>query len=180
MTRLSRETVETRAWELVEANGVVRPPVDVERLAQQLGYDVIFERFEGDVSGMLMREPAKQVTIGVNTFHAKVRQRFSIAHELGHAQLHLQGRLFVDPPTREFFRDDNSTSGDDPQEVQANQFAAALLMPRPFIADVGRRIIKDQPDITIDGLVDLLAKKFVVSTQAMRYRLVNLGIVEPE
>src|SRR6185437_9812931 len=104
----------------------------------------------------------------------------SIAHELGHAQLHLAGRLFVDPPTREFFRDDNSTSGDDPQEVQANQFAAALLMPRPFIFDVGRQIIGARSDIAVDNLVEVLATRFVVSTQAMRYRLVNLGVVEPE
>lgn len=180
MTKLTRERVEKHVLELLESNGVKRPPVDVEKLARKLGYDVIFEHFAGDVSGTVIREEGQPVTIGVNTFHSEVRQRFSIAHELGHAELHLGQQLFVDPPTRQFFRDDKSTLGDDPKEVQANQFAAALLMPRPLIVEVGRRVLKEQPDIELDSLVDLLAQKFVVSSQAMRYRLVNLGIVEPE
>lgn len=48
------------------------------------------------------------LTIGINTFHAGVRQRFSVAHEIGHAQLHVQdpkARPFVDPPARVLFRD---------------------------------------------------------------------------
>ncbi|WP_301176672.1 ImmA/IrrE family metallo-endopeptidase [Actinomadura geliboluensis] len=40
-----------------------------------------------DVSGMLVREPTRTV-IGINQGHAATRQRFPVAHEIGHLQLH--------------------------------------------------------------------------------------------
>ncbi len=89
--------------------------------------------------------------------------------------------IFVDPPGAQvLFRDDKSSLGEDPQEIQANQYAAALLMPSDFIRVVGRRLVEKNPDLPVDALVSLLADRFEVSTTAMRYRLVTLGIMEPD
>jgi len=66
-----------------------------------------------------------------NDPHPLVRQRFSIAHEIGHFILHQkQGQLFIDKTYKVFLRDQLSSSGENIQEIQANQFAAALWAVR--------------------------------------------------
>lgn len=69
-------------------------------------------------------------------------------------------------------RDSLSSMATDKQEIEANQFAASLLMPVGFI----RKDISRQTRQTESVLVARLAKKYEVSEQAMRYRLVNLGV----
>ena len=61
--------------------------LDVEAIAEKLGAEVIFDKLGDDVSGLLVRE-ADRVVIGVNDAHPETRQRFTIAHELGHLVLH--------------------------------------------------------------------------------------------
>jgi phage shock protein PspC (stress-responsive transcriptional regulator) len=52
-------------------------------------------------------------------------------------------------------------------------------MPRQFVAPRGQQLIDRNPNISIDDLVAGLADRFDVSAQAMRYRLVTLGVLEP-
>ena len=66
---------------------------------------------------------------GVNSLHAPVRQRFTIAHELGHAVLHAREGIHLDQAFRLRFRDQTSAMAIDPEEIDANSFAAELLMP---------------------------------------------------
>jgi Zn-dependent peptidase ImmA (M78 family) len=180
--RLGRNMVEQKAVALLSECGITKPPVDVERIARKVGYEVVFLHYENDVSGTVMMNPDGTLTIGINTFHAPVRQRFSIAHEIGHARLHassLKTRPFVDPPARVLFRDGTSSLGEDPQEIQANQYAAGLLMPAAFVQSVGQRLIDRNQSIAVDDFVSTLADRFEVSEQAMRYRLVTFGVLEP-
>lgn len=179
---LRRAQIERMTWDLLQEHGFRRPPIDVEKLAHKLGYEVVYQHMQGDVSGTVFLDRGAQITIGINTFHADVRQRFSIAHEIGHAQLHqtsLRRKPIVDPPARVLFRDGTSSLGEDPLEVQANQFAAGLLMPRELVGEVGQRLIDRNPRIAATALVENLAARFDVSTQAMRYRLVTFGVLEP-
>src|SRR6266702_1242724 len=65
-----------------------------ELLAAGNGIVVIREPFEDDgVSGVLIREPSR-IMIIVNAANALVRQRFTIAHEIGHFELH-QGDVYL-------------------------------------------------------------------------------------
>jgi Zn-dependent peptidase ImmA (M78 family) len=89
--------------------------------------------------------------------------------------LHQGRKVFVDRLVRVDFRDDRSSAGTDQEEIQANAFAAELLMPK----DLVMRAVTETglgPDDSVDVLVDSLAEQFGVSRQAMDYRLVNLGI----
>ncbi len=62
-----------------------------------------------------------------------VRQRFTIAHELGHFFLHrASSTVFVDAAPI-FFRDESSSNGSQREEIEANAFAAELLMPEDAI-----------------------------------------------
>jgi Zn-dependent peptidase ImmA (M78 family) len=105
-----------------------------------------------------------------------VRQRFTIAHEIGHYVMHVKNsthsRLFIDRYVA--FRDDESSAGNDWQEVEANAFGAALLMPALLVRE---EIKKRKLDLDDEDDLSTLAKQFHVSPSAMSYRLVNLGLL---
>lgn len=183
MSKRSRAKIEQQAEALLDELGACRLPIDVERIARELGYEIVFQLFEGDISGTVIKNGDSTLTIGINTFHSPVRQRFSIAHEIGHARLHLSSlakQPFVDPPARVLFRDGTASLGEAPAEIEANQFAAALLMPARLVLEAGQKLIDKQPNVSVDELVRSLAGRAEVSTQAMRYRLVTFGVLEPE
>jgi Zn-dependent peptidase ImmA (M78 family) len=127
------------------------------------------------MSGLLVVE-GKRGAIAYNATHASVRQRFTIAHEIGHYLLHLKNstsKLFLDRYTV-YRRDDQSSTGNDREEIEANAFAAAVLMPGGLVRDEVRKNdfdLDDEDDLTI------LAKRFNVSTTAMTFRLGNLGLL---
>ena len=68
--------------------GIAEAPVPVEQIARRLGAQVTYEGFDGDISGMLFRDEGRAV-IGVNSRHAPTRQRFTVAHEIGHLEMHM-------------------------------------------------------------------------------------------
>src|SRR3954469_18194462 len=86
---------EQAALDLLAKQGINAPPVPVEKIAKRLRVDVRFEPLEGGLSGALYRADDGHAVLGVNNWHAEVRQRFTIAHELGHLLLH-PDELFVD------------------------------------------------------------------------------------
>jgi Zn-dependent peptidase ImmA (M78 family) len=163
---------EQAAIDLLERLGVDDLPVPVEEIARSLDVDLQFEPLEGGLSGVLFRGEGNRRVLGVNASHAPVRQRFTIAHELAHLQLH-EDSLFVDGLVR---RDNKSSLALDPQEIEANAFAAELLMPRRLLL---REIAEKVPQGSTAEprkLIRHLARIFEVSEQAMEFRLVNLGV----
>src|SRR5687768_12642303 len=142
-----------KAEELLRAADLHAAPIPVDRLARRLGAELRYEPFEGDASGMLYRE-GDQIVIGVNALHPKTRQRFTIAHEIGHLVLHRQN-FFMNRNFRAN-RDGESSTARDPEEIAANQFAAEILMPARMLADdlAGRTIDPDS-----DEIVEQLAEK---------------------
>jgi hypothetical protein len=130
-------------------------PVPVESIAEDL-LGLAVEARELDVSGMLL--PAER-RILVNAAEPEPRQRFTIAHELGHWVCQcLEGT--VQPV---YCRAEEV--GVDPQakalEREANIFAANLVMPELAV----RAAADANPEIT-----------FGVSEAAMAWRLFNLGL----
>ena len=155
-------------------------PVPVEKIAEKLGVKISYEPFDGkeEVSGVLIKEAERSV-IGINASHAKTRQRFTIAHEMGHLVLKHRGDIFVDKTVR-INRDSKSALAIDKNEIEANGFAAALLMPRDHIVREVQKRLDSKAGKKDYFLVDHLASTFQVSTQAMEYRLNNLGILSPQ
>lgn len=143
----------------------------VAEIATSLGADLQIEPLEGGLSGVLYREGGRTV-LGVNGWHAEVRQRFTIAHELGHLQLH-QDALFVDGLLQ---RDATSSRAVNTHEIEANAFAAELLMPRHLLLAELRERLPKSGVADPAKLTRQLAQKFEVSEQAMEFRLANLGL----
>src|SRR5690348_12650446 len=90
---------EDRAIRVLEELRIHAPPVPVVQIAQAYGVAVLYQPFDGDLSGMLYREGPRKV-IGVNASDVDVRQRYTIAHELGHLFLHPGRDVWVDRNVR--------------------------------------------------------------------------------
>jgi Zn-dependent peptidase ImmA (M78 family) len=167
---------EGRAAELLEKLGVRTAPIPVEKIAVQLGLVVERAVLGDDVSGLLVVQDGRGV-IGINTTQSPTRQRFTVAHELGHFVLHPTAMpVFIDKsflkPYFSAFRNFASSTGEDILEREANSFAASLLMPEKL---VHQAITELQVDLADDDEVEALAKWFRVSRQAMSFRLANLA-----
>jgi Zn-dependent peptidase ImmA (M78 family) len=159
------EKIESIAEELLARFDIKQIPIPIEELARSL--DIRVSRAPSkDFSGLLIRKDGHAL-IGVNSAEAPVRQRFTIAHELGHFILHPQQDAFVD-----FRKDRTAKEVKPPRERHADMFAAALLMPRKILLRDFRRLAKDG---YTDGMTAKLATQYAVSEDAMRFRLMNLN-----
>lgn len=116
-------------------------PVDLDAIATALGLKVYMAAFEDpNISGMLILDPARvpvgteagaRGTVFLKRGEFPLRSRFTLAHEIGHVVLgHRDGGVITD-----FFR--GRTDGHvNPQERDANEFAAELLMPRKLFKQI--------------------------------------------
>lgn len=175
------DTIEKAAFDILQQLGIIQPPVSLDEVAKYLSLELVPSKFQSDdVCGVLAVQ-GKHGVIGYNSTHPKTRQRFSIAHEIGHYVMHvLQGRrkpgqeLYVDKTSSVgvvYFRDDKSTRGEFEQEIEANGFAAALLMPKHMVMEaVGTHVI----DLNDESFLSELADTFGVSKMAMTFRIGRL------
>lgn len=171
---IRRKKIKEAAERLLDQAKIKKPPVPVERVAEKLDLQVKFEPFEGDLSGCIIRENDEAI-IGINSLHHENRQRFTLAHEIGHFLLHTGEKIFVDHGFRVNLRDADSGKAKNPEEIEANFFAAELLMPENFL----KVDLKDKKlDIEDDTLMQELAQRYKVSPQALVHRLVNLGYLK--
>jgi Zn-dependent peptidase ImmA (M78 family) len=165
-----------KAQQLLEKAGITKPPVRVESLAKRVGARIRHEPFSGEgLSGMAYRQPDGKLFIGVNALHPRNRRRFTIAHEIAHLVLHQQEDLHIDEAFTIQLRSDRSSLAVDEKEIEANQFAAELLMPAAWLLeDLQDRQIDLESD---DQAIAELATRYQVSVQAMTIRLSALGPV---
>jgi len=135
-------------------------PVPVNEIASAFHLEVVYFPFHDKLSGLLKKEEA---VIGVNESHHPLRQRFTVAHELGHFLLgHGLGEDNRDAI-------DEAFDSPRPQEREANFFASCLLMPGDWVK---KQVKKDGLDI------EKLSKTFGVSRQAITIRLLELRLIK--
>lgn len=161
---------EKAARELLEAQGIRKAPIPVDKIAKALGVQIRYSPLDQELSGMIYIKDGIPI-IGVNALHHPNRQRFTIAHELGHYMLHrdvLSNEVHVDKQFKILMRDSKSSAGTDTMEVEANKFAAELLLPEFLIEDI---LANSAFDIDDPSPLDELAKKFRVSKQMLEYRI---------
>lgn len=175
MVRRSKK-IQSIVEKLLSDSMIYLPYVDVEKIAKQLKIQIRREDLK-DVSGLIYRD-GNQVIIGLHSGDNDNRQRFTIAHELGHFFLHTQNPLFIDKGTEHSFaiklRNQVSSEAISIEEIEANAFAAELLMPVNMINQELKKIQAED----LDEVIDDLAKNFKVSKQAMMIRLSNLGLFQ--
>jgi hypothetical protein len=101
-----------------------------------------------------------EASIVVSGRTANVRERFTIAHEVGHILLHEPGRQY---------RDIAVFSSNVPVEVEANRFAAELLMPLDDMREM--LSLQVQTGMTLGMLAGRVADVYQVSSQMAETRL---------
>lgn len=159
-SRLARE----KAHNILSMFKITILPIDVEKIANLLDFKVLLFDFPETMSGVIKIQEAKKV-IAVNKNMPVVRQRFTIAHELGHylsghSNFSHERETFVDPDKKYL----------DPRhrdEEEADEFAAELLMPDYLLK---KDVLENKLSATE------LAKKYEVSEQAMWLQLINLKL----
>lgn len=165
-----RRSAEQAARSLLHRMSVDFAPVPIEVVAKHLGIVVQVVPLDDHLSGMAFVKHGHSVIV-VNASHHPNRQRFTLAHELAHHVLHkpyLTQNVHVD--TAVLARNERSSAGVDRKEIEANAFAAELLMPQNQLRHLGKVDVND--DIKLADL----AKKFKVSSSAMAIRLENLQL----
>lgn len=169
---MNRRDIESRATEILRDHGLLQVPVDPLRVANALGIKVMSAVFsEAGKSGAVAKR-GDNFSIYVNANEPPARKRFTIAHEIGHKLLHMQGDAdfeYVD--TLDNFRTseapiDDGWTAERRAEWEANTFAAALLMNEALLREKWQT----------DKDPNLLAWMFQVSPTAMLVRLAQLGL----
>jgi predicted transcriptional regulator len=133
-----------------------RGRADVEALTRALGGRIA----TGHSSESLHVNRAGDFTVYLPQMTSERRDRFTIAHELGHYFLHY--RLPEVTGVGRFYRGEQN-----PIETQANVFASALLMPARAFRDAFQRLGGDKW---------ALAREFDVSPAAAEVRSQVLGL----
>jgi Zn-dependent peptidase ImmA (M78 family) len=127
-------------------------PVPVETIASLCGYQVIsLTTLPLELSGIVSLD---KKLIGINSKHHPRRQRFSLAHELGHI-------LLKHPPEARSSQEEIKRFN-----READLFAAELLMP----SDDLRAMATKECDLSF------LRTRYDVSNEALRLKLVSLSL----
>lgn len=157
-------------------------PIEISRILENFGIPYEETDLPEDVSGVLNISDGKY-SILVNKDHHENRKRFTLAHELGHYVLHKPTSIHVDKMS--FYRSPLSSTALDRQEVEANRFAAAILMPKDLVERKLHEIVKDRGISAFfetpegeENPIHQLASAFKVSPMAMTLRLQNLEIID--
>ena len=145
-------------------------PVNLDKLCDDLGIELSYVAMDDDISDEIESRKNGRFAINVNKDHHPNRQRFTIAHELGHFIHHRSligdgindNKLYRSTNQGKYFNQ-NITLG---HEKEANTFAASLLMPREVVIECRRK------GMSIKEMADY----FRVSQAAMSYRLQGFGI----
>lgn len=164
----NRTLARDRARALLKAQRVATPPVDVEAIISARGLTLIRVQVNGRLSGQLYPN-VREIVINTRE-RSDSRQRFTMAHELGHWELGHYLRAELPDDTLGFAGAYEGSGGSDGRsaiEIEANAFAAELLMPGAWLRKLSKPLRPGAPDE--------LASIYGVSREAMFYQLMHCG-----
>ena len=122
----------TAAREIALQDDESSVPVDIVGIAREAGVASIESR-SMNIDGYLGRSPKGQLIIRYNAGNPWRRNRFTIAHEIGHLLIaRCDGREIAAPVGRTWDRNES-------EELLANRIAAELLMPERRLSSDRRR-----------------------------------------
>ncbi len=159
-TNLAKSTIAGFASKLSEKLGY-QSASDLERIVQELGGEIRYENLGiEDSGGSLEVRPDKSpgFIIRLYSFAGTLRNRFTIAHELGHYFLHSEAGKKAIVVKRE---------GSDRLEWEANWFAGAFLLPEERFRDDWKRY---------GHSATRMASVYQVSEAVVDIRLETLGL----
>jgi Zn-dependent peptidase ImmA (M78 family) len=165
-TNLNRDSI-FKIAESVADQTEFDPNTDLQALVYNMGGEVKLKDFWAEGSsegGSLEVRKRDDFTIYVPFDTSEVRDRFTIAHELGHYILHYL--WYVQVKNEDDFKLRASRYGSDRAEWEANWFASAFLLPEQSF----RKAFEEGKSL------GQISRDFNVSEQAAHIRAKALGI----
>jgi len=165
-------------------NVSMSPPIDLSPIIKELNIKILKNFDTNNIHNIgYIKVENNDIIIWINPLKNlyPTRERFTIAHELGHLFLHIApnniNAEFED--TEENLMRNNYWNF---QEYEANNFAARLLMPKELILTYANKLynqykIEHSSLPTKEEFIKIMAEVFNVSKTAMEYRLKNIGII---
>ncbi|GAA1014450.1 hypothetical protein Aple_079280 [Acrocarpospora pleiomorpha] len=129
------------------------------------GIDVRIMRFPRGYEGLSWADDNSRLMV-VGTSDIPARQRFTIAHELGHLLARDDQGLHLDPDLSD------TAHKKKPSEIKANAFATRFLLPQELLEEEAGRITWS------DHSFASLACDLWVSPVNLAWRLYNLGLID--
>lgn len=165
MNQTKREKIEAFARKVREVLQLATPLRlnDLEKALVWLGGEVVERPFSKHEASI--KRVGDGFQIALDPLKPPTRQLFSLAHEFGHLLFHMG---FGNPKrwnSESDYLESYARSGYDEEELEANEFAAALLMPKDEF---------NQLACTSD--LNAIASHFGVSTSAALIRGRRLGV----
>ena len=173
-----KDDIETAASSILTTYGFANQiPLQIVALAESIGLRVLFACFNNNNIFGAITTKQFSPTIYVNTNDNRQRQRFTVAHEIGHYLLHMKNKNIQEMV--DMYRGNEHTR----IEREANIFAAALLMDEHQISHdywvftASANKVLSLGSIYDRTIVESLANKYDVSISAMQIRLDVLGLI---
>jgi|LauGreDrversion4_2_1035121.scaffolds.fasta_scaffold302276_2 hypothetical protein len=140
-------------------------PVAIGAIASALGIAVIASVLDPSISGLIRISPSdpRKYEIKVNSVEVAVRQRFTVAHEIGHFLLHKDAIDAAGITDTILFRSNLSNK----KEAEANQLAAFLLLPSNTVKNWALVTHNMLPE---ESIIDQIAANFRVSALTVGFR----------
>jgi len=155
----------TRAEEIIR-NLKIREPAEIQvmEIAMERGAFVRERHLDGSEARLIRKGGLGIITVN-SGIPEEGRKRFAIAHELGHFELHDVSQLILCTEEDMYVWNENKA-----QEIEANEFAASILMPKDIFIQHFKR---GQPNMEV---VRDLAGKFTTTITATALRYVQLSL----
>jgi len=171
MYSTERNYINQIASRLISALHIEIPITNLENVVSQLGGKIVENKALDDVyDGTIKKTGESSFEIAISPYQSAARKQFTIARELGHLFLHM-GYLLDSDLWNE--QDDKiyKRFGTNEEEYQANEFAAALFMPRE---EFEKTVSESAEGSRID--IQLVANHFKVSVSVAKNRGYFLGL----
>lgn len=167
-----RDKINELASTVLRCYEITPPITDITKEVEKLGGEIKEDCSLGVFSDGKIEKQGDSFSISVPTNQSNARKNFTIAHELGHLFLHMgykiDKELWESPENKVYNRSGNSEF-----ELQANEFAAAFLMPKELYKKV-----MDENTVGNTVYIAKVAKFFNVSIDAASYRGKWLGYLQ--
>jgi Zn-dependent peptidase ImmA (M78 family) len=164
---MNKEKILLEAINIFKKNGLI----DIVEFAKNLNIDVFGDDLCSESSYIVLNKQNGRYQIFVNTNDTKQRQRFSIAHEIGHFILH---KDLIDKYGK--VSRDNLNSLDIEKEKEADKIASDILMPENIVKDFVEGLLKS--NINNNTIYNVM-EYFNVSKPFAILRLRNLNYYVP-
>lgn len=156
MPLYSHQYYREKASSLIKELGLNEPPIGIEQVAGHLGLEIVELSTPDWFSGVLLNID-EEFCIVVNSTLTPEQKNFTIAHEIGHHQLHREELCYLQNEKKMHL------------QKEADIFAEELLMPSHLVEAEAKRWFNDS---------GFIAKLFKVREDVMAERMKALGLLK--